>query len=246
MKKIPIQKLSIKIAILILSMSLGLQAEGSGMHLFILSGQSNMSKLDAKASFLPIVESEFGADKVIIVKSARVGQPIRRWYKAWTLERGVSPEDTGDLYDRLMEKVYKSIKGKKIKTVSFIWMQGERDARKRHGAVYAESLKGLIEQLAHDLNRNDITFVIGRLSDFDMENKIYPDWTTVRRAQEEVAESSPLGTWIDTDSYNDMISSDGKKTKNGLHYSPEGYIKLGEAFARAAIELIHENKSETN
>lgn len=248
MKKTLRQTLSATLMLLILSISLQIHAQGSGKHLFILSGQSNMAKLDPKVSFLPIIEAEFGADKIVVVKSARHGQPIRRWYKAWAPEKGAAPEATGDLYDQLIKKVNNSIKGEKIDTISFIWMQGERDAREEHGAVYAESLKGLIKQLSNDMKRDDITFVIGRLSDFDMKNKIYPDWTEVRKAQERVADSSSFGKWVDTDQYNDILSSDGKKTKNGLHYSPEGYIKLGEAFAKTAIELIHQttlDKPET-
>ena len=42
-------------------------AEKSGKHLFILSGQSNMQGLRPDESFTPAVESEFGEENVIIV-----------------------------------------------------------------------------------------------------------------------------------------------------------------------------------
>jgi hypothetical protein len=68
-----------------------------------------------------------------------------------------------------MKKVGEAIEGEKIEAVSVIWMQGERDAHEGWGKVYAASLKGLIEQFREDLGREDINFVIGRISDFDNE-----------------------------------------------------------------------------
>jgi len=204
-----------------------------GKHLFILSGQSNMEGLDPEISFTPTVEAEFGADNVIVVKSAQGGQPIRRWYKKWKPAKDGKPNKTGDLYDRLMTKVNLAVKGHNIKTVSFIWMQGERDAREKNGEIYAACLKGLLEQLSEDLGRKDIYFVIGRLSDFDMNNKQYQHWTLVRKVQVEVAESSPRFDWIDTDDLNGKM--------NDLHHTEEGYKILGKRFAEKSIELIKLN-----
>ena len=201
-------------------------------HLFILSGQSNMAGLNPDLSFTPAVADEFGDNNVVVVKSAQSGQPIRRWYKKWKPAQGDQPKATGDLYDRVMEKVNAAIKEKKVKTVTLIWMQGERDAREKHGEVYASSLKGLIGQLAADMGRENINFVIGRLSDFNMKNEKYPHWTMVREAQVEVAEADPRGAWVDTDDLNDG------KNQNDLHYSVDGYKTLGKRFAEKAIELI--------
>lgn len=208
-------------------------------HLFILSGQSNMVRLNPDISFTPTVEMAFGEDNVTVVKDAHGAQPIRRWYKNWKPAQGDEPKATGDLYDRLMEKVNQAIKGEKFKTVTFVWMQGERDAREIHGNVYAASLKGLIDQLAEDLERGNINFVIGRLSDFDMGDENYPHWTMVRKAQVEVAEADPRGVWVDTDDLNDGINEKGEQIKNDLHYSVEGYKVLGKRFAKKAIELIN-------
>jgi len=207
-------------------------------HLFILSGQSNMARLDPDVSFTPAVEAAFGKDNVIVVKDAEGGQPIRRWYKKWTPVPDNEPNAIGDLYDRLMIKVNEAITGEKPATVTFVWMQGERDAREKNGEVYAASLKGLIDQLSADLGRKDVNFVIGRLSDFDMTDEKYPHWTMVRKAQVEVAEGDPRGAWVDTDDLNDGKNPQGKEIKNDLHYSVDGYKLLGQRFADKAIELI--------
>lgn len=210
---------------------LSLAQAGEPKHLFILSGQSNMVGIKENQSFVPAVKKAFGAENIIVVKDAMGGRPIRNWYKQWKpAGTDVVPEGNGHLYDRLMTKVMKAIKGQELATVTFVWMQGERDAKEMHGEVYAESLRGLIGQVKSDLKLEKLNFVIGRLSDFDMANKQYKHWTMVREVQVKVAEADPLGVWVDTDDWNGP--------NNELHYDAPGYQQLGEAFAREAIALI--------
>jgi hypothetical protein len=214
-----------------------------GKHLFILSGQSNMAGLDPAISFTPTVEAKFGKDNVIVVKDAQDGQPILRWYKKWKPAQGNAPKVTGDLYDRLMTKVKEAIKDKQIATVTFIWMQGESDA-KQHGDVYAVSLKGLLDQLRTDLGQNNLHFVIGRISDFRNDTG-FPQWEMVRKAEVEVAEADPHGAWVNTDDLNDGDNRTGKVIKNNLHYSFNGYKLLGQRFADKAILLIKKKPNRT-
>lgn len=228
----------------LLSISSAVAAE-QAVHLFILSGQSNMEGLNPKQAFIPAVSKEFGKANVVVVKDALGGQPIHRWYKKWKPEHGDQPKAKGDLYDRLMKKVNAAIEGKKVTSVTFIWMQGERDAREQYGKVYAASMEGLIEQLAEDLARKDINVVIGRLSDFDMSNERYPHWTMVREAQVNVAEAHPRWTWVDTDDLNDGKMRQGKELNNDLHYSAKGYRILGQRFAQQSIELIKSNAQQS-
>lgn len=211
----------------------------TGKHLFILSGQSNMVGLHPEESFIPTLEEALGPKKVIVVKDAMGSQPIRRWYKNWTPLTGDTPVAQPDLYDSLMTKVNAAIKGQKIATATFIWMQGERDAREGHANVYARSLRGLHQQVQTDLGLKSLNFIIGRLSDFDMNNEKYPDWTALREVQVQVGESDPRHfAWINTDDLNDGVNREGKTISNDLHMSAEGYKIMGERFARAAIRLI--------
>lgn len=207
-----------------------------GKHLFILSGQSNMADLNPELSFTPAITDAFDQENVIVVKDAQSGRPIRQWYKQWQFPEGETPESSGELYDRLIEKVQNAIQNENIRTVTFIWMQGERDARQGWGDVYAASLTGLIRQLESDLGREDIHVIIGRLSDFDMDNSDYPHWTTVRKAQTSVADSSPRMAWINTDDLNGPADD--------LHYTAEGYNELGRRFAEKAIEMIRLHDEE--
>ena len=216
-------------------------AAEEGKHLFILSGQSNMERLVHRQSFTPVVEEAFGKDNVIVVKHAQSGQPIRRWYKEWKSADGKMPPGNGDLYDRLMEKVWPPTSNQTIATVTFIWMQGEIDARTSNGDVYADSLKGLYKQLCRDLGRDVVNFVIGRLSDFGINNDRYPHWTMVQQAQEQVAASNPRFVLVNTDAYNDIKDPQTGEMRNDLHYSREGYIAFGQELAASAIELINAN-----
>lgn len=206
---------------------------GAKTRLFILSGQSNMVRLDPDLSFTSAVKKALPEDEVIVVKSAQGGEPIRRWYKNWKapadvrvkLRRG--EKGNGDLYEVLMNKVQSAIAGKKIDTVAFVWMQGEADAKAGLAAVYEESLCGLIKQLRDDLRRPDMSFVIGRLSDYKNGS---PGWDAVRAAQEKVAKEDPRGAWVDTDDLNGP--------NNKLHYTGPGYVELGSRFAARSLELL--------
>jgi hypothetical protein len=234
----------ILIFFLILCISTFYSVAQEGKHLFILSGQSNMVGLLPEESFTPMLEREFGKENVIIAKQAMGTQPIRRWYKNWEPLVGDEPKADPVLYDTLMKKVYAAISKKKIRkknkiaSVTFIWMQGERDAREKLGDVYERSLTGLYKQLSRDLKRKDINFIIGRLSDFDMQNEKYPHWTMIREIQVNVGESNPRFAWINTDDLNDGFDRNNNPINNDLHMSGEGYITLGARFAEKAIQLI--------
>lgn len=214
-----------------------------GAHLFILSGQSNMQLLKPEESFLPVIESKFGQENTIVAKYALGTQPIRKWYRKWKPLQGDEPKAAPYLYDSLMHKVYPAIKNKKIASITFIWMQGERDAKKKHGDVYEQSLIGLYKQLCDDLGSNDVNFIIGRLSDFGMTNKSHPHWTMIRDIQVRVAESNSRFDWINTDDLNDGFDRKGKAIQNDIHMSADGYIIMGKRFAEKAIALIEKNST---
>lgn len=217
-----------------------LQGADKKVRLFILSGQSNMAGLDPNVSFTPAVTKAFADDDVIVVKFAQGGQPIRRWYKKWTLPEGATEAagratKNGDLYDRLMDEVRKAVGDKRPDTVTFVWMQGERDAKAGWQAAYYEALRGTVEQIRTDLKHPEIGVVIGRLSDHLSGE---PGWDAVRAAQEKVAADEPVAAWVDTDDLNP--DAKGK----GLHYSKPGYAELGKRFAEKAIELVGKQESK--
>ncbi|WP_093672260.1 sialate O-acetylesterase [Tenacibaculum sp. MAR_2009_124] len=121
-------------------------------------------------------------------------------------------------------------------------MQGERDARKNNGEVYEQSLLGLYKQLSEDLNRADINFVIGRISDFGLKKKKWTHWKMIREVQMKVAESNPRFDWVNTDDLNTGRNRKGQEIKDNIHMSANGYVVMGGRFADKAIKLIESNK----
>ena len=231
-------KLIIRVCLFVFVTSLVSADEGK--HLFILSGQSNMAGLKPEESFTPTVEKKFGKENVIVVKSALGGQPIRRWDKSWEITAGQNANQIGDLYEVLMKVVKPAIKEQKLSSVTYLWMQGERDAKEKLAGQYEVSFKNMLAQLKTDLNLEELNFVIGRLSDFDMKNAKYPHWTKIRGIQVSLAESSEHAAWVDTDDLNDGKNRKGRTIKDDLHYSVEGYVIFGTRLAEAAIGLIEE------
>ncbi len=213
------------LVLLLVAMSLA-TLEAGETHVFVLSGQSNMAGLDPKLSFTPTVTKGLSGHQVIVVKNARGGQPIRRWYKEWKPAEGEGPKADGALYDALLADVRKAVGEKQVDSYTFVWMQGERDAKEKHGTVYEKSLEGLIEQLKTDLEVERLNVVVGRLSDC-LET---PHWELVRKAQVAVGEKNDHRAWVDTDDLNGP--------KDGLHYTKEGYAELGKRFAEKALDLI--------
>jgi hypothetical protein len=206
-------------------------AQEGKVRLFILSGQSNMAGLRPETSFTPAIKAAFPKDENIFVKSAQGGAPIRQWVKNWKAPEHAkvksNPGVQGKLYGDMMSAVKKAVGDKKVDSVVFVWMQGERDAREYLHTVYEESLRALLGQLQTDLGRKDIAVVIGRLSDCAKNQ----GWTAIRVAQVSFAEKTPMAAWVDTDDLNGET--------NALHYTPEGYNELGKRFAAKAVELIN-------
>lgn len=214
--------------------------EKSPRHLFILAGQSNMTGNLVKG-FTAKVEAAYGKENIAIAVHCKPGRAIRYWCADWRDPDGQPLSDkviaqNGSLYEPMLQAVKTAAGDKTFDSVTFIWMQGESDAMKGWSEIYAESFLKLLNRLKKDLNRESIRFVIGRLSDCDMENKKFPHWTKMREAQVKLAESQQEGAWINTDDLNDVAQA--KPGADTLHYGPEESIQLGGRFADQAIAMI--------
>lgn len=223
-------------------------AEEKPIHLFILSGQSNMARMNPKLGFEPETEKLFPEAEVVYFKVARGGRPIRLWVPEWNeiaekhgLQTRIEPsKDSPDgtlFYQPILDQAKPILeKHPNPASVTFCWMQGERDAKEQLSAAYADALKQLIANLRRDLKQPEMNFVIGRLSDFSDK----PHWQAVREAQVKVAQNDEHGAWVDCDDLNDITR--GNSTRNDLHYTKEGYELLGRRFVRQAKALIEGKK----
>jgi hypothetical protein len=222
------------------------QAADKPVHIFILSGQSNMAGMNPKLGFEPEAKKLFPDAEVVYFKVARGGQPIRLWVREWNdiaekhglktkIQPGKGSSDGTRYYEPILTQ-YKALIAKHPKpaSVTFCWMQGERDAREKLDAAYADAMKQLIANLRRDLEQPQMNFVIGRLSDCGKPDNA--PWQNVRKAQVAVAEGDPRGAWVDCDDLNDKEKNGVKR--DDLHYTKEGYELLGRRYVRQAKALI--------
>ena len=212
-------------------------AQKSARHLFILSGQSNMTG-GLKVGFAQKVEDTYGKENIVVVHHSKSGRGIRFWDKDYRFPDGYrfpgkgvpserSKQQHGQEYGPLIGKVRVAIEGKSFDTVTFVWMQGESDGGRGLDPVYEESFLRLLRRIKEDLERKDLGFVIGRINNSRMSD---PNWKAMRDAQVKLAEDTDHGEWIDTD--------DLSGPEHGVHFPKENYSKLGQRFAEKAIDLI--------
>lgn len=235
------------IVLLALAASAIARAEADqAIHLFILSGQSNMQGMDPETGFMPEANKLFKDEKVVYIKVAKGGQPICRWLEEWeaiATEAGMDEKHRQrvhkggevEFYQPILDQYEEVLKKHpKLESITFCWMQGERDANGGADAPYKDALKQLIANLRRDLDRPDMNIVIGRIGDYALDR---PSCVAVRKAQREIADEDAHGTWVDVDDLNDR-EVDGKM-QSVVHYNrPEGYVILGQRFARQGYALV--------
>ncbi len=240
-------RLLIGVATTVLILANNAGAEESENHLFILSGQSNMTG-GLEASFAQAVEGVFGNQNVTVVRSSKSGRGIRFWDEHYQFPSNYkfpgkgAPEKKhfqqhGQLYGPLIQAIQSATQDQSYDTITFIWMQGESDAGRGLEEVYEQSFLRLLGRLKTDLKRDDLNFVIGRLSDAQMDNA---HWRNVRKVQVKLGEDHEMGAWINTD---DLNGGEADKPGGDVHY-PQAKIKiLGERFAAKAVELIRKESA---
>ncbi len=238
---------------LIVLANLGIAAD-KPVHLFILSGQSNMINMSPVTGFEPEAAALLPEADVAYIKVARGGDPIRYWVTEWdeiARKHGLDPEKVrasdrtkGTIYYQPILEQFAAMLEKHPNPVSvtFCWMQGETDAVKGLDAPYGDALRQLVANLRRDLKQPNMNVVIARISDYGADDNA--PWQAVRKVQVELANGDPRGAWVDCDDMNDQLK-DGVMT-NGLHYTGNGYALLGRRFVRQAKAIIEGRKPAAN
>jgi hypothetical protein len=211
-----------------------------GGHLFILSGQSNMTG-GLEKGFAETVTKALGKDHVTIVRSMKSGRGIRFWVKDYVLPEdhqlhGKLVSGNGEEYPRLLKAIKDAGDARAFETVTFVWMQGESDANRDLAAAYGKSFTTLLNQLKSDLGLEKMLFVIARISDYGLKGETENSWKRMRETQVRIAESDELGAWINTD---DLNGGDASNPQGELHYPSDMCHKLGERLAEKALEQLH-------
>ncbi|MEO1998286.1 MAG: sialate O-acetylesterase, partial [Planctomycetaceae bacterium] len=221
-------------------------AQGAGRHLFILSGQSNMTGT-VRDAFADRVRERFGEENAVVVMRMKSGRGIRFWVADYRQprDRGLSDKkmnSNGQEYKPLIEASRAAAKDESFDTVGFIWMQGESDANNRLSEVYEESFVKLIKQLKKDLGRDDLYFVIGRINDYARSRPDNEHWRRVRDTQIRLGKTTG-NAWINTD---DLNGGDADRPNGDIHFPRQGAVTLGQRFADKAIERIDKSSRRIN
>lgn len=145
----------------------------------LLAGQSNAAMIRSWQL------RRAAAPGVVVRRSTRIGTSIRYW-----LERGRA--------ERMVRRIPARYP---LRHLSFLWMQGERDAGRMTGEQYAALLRRLISRVTAEAERRwpgvEVRVVVGRISDWRSD----PAWEAIREAQVRVA-TEDGHAWVDTDDLN--------------------------------------------
>ena len=230
------------LSLLAILLAANLESANAGNHLFILSGQSNMTGT-VRDAFAERVQQHFGEQNAVVVMRMKSGRGIRFWVADYAQPKGrdlstKKMNSNGQEYEPLIQTAKGAAKKATFDTVGFVWMQGESDANNRLSAVYEQSFVKLTAQLKNDLNRNDMYYVIGRINDYARDRPDNEHWRRVRGAQVRLGEITG-NAWIDTD---DLNGGDEDQPQGNIHFPRQGARTLGQRFADKAIELIEKRE----
>ncbi|MCH7227081.1 sialate O-acetylesterase [Haloferula sp. A504] len=233
-------------------------AQAEHYKVFILGGQSNMYGADSKLEALPedlqqrqedvllYSGSEFSRLKpgsgrvfgpeVTFGRAIADALPRENFYlikhsdggtslwNEWNLEDGRSYTRLKHVVEIALEALTRS--GHSYEIVGILWTQGERDAwNLRTTAQYEADLQALIADMRSRWGE-DLPFFFSRLSLLQTARPV----EAVRTAQEYVAAADPKAHLIDTDGM--------EMQKDNLHFTGQGYIDLGHAYAQAYLNTL--------
>ncbi len=232
---------SIALALLHILPQASLRAETEpAPHLFILSGQSNMTK-ELGEAFQNTVEQALGKERVVVTVSGSPGQPIKMWDKGWKPPEGMkdnNPSRNGMLYKRMMDPIKKVLGDRKPASVTFIWMQGEADAGRSWSGVYEKSFNVILDKIKADLDIKNINFVVGRINEYYLRG---PHGKQMRDLLVKIGDEYPNGAWINTDDLNHGVNGAGDFSFNDGHFPDSGYVVMAQRFVKKACLLLDPN-----
>lgn len=215
---------------------------------FTSDGVSNnlSHKFGPELSFGKKLQQLYPGEKIALIKYARGGSSIdslaAREYGSWEIDfRGTNGINQFDHFLKTVNGALntKDIDGNGIEDIlvpsGIIWMQGESDALDEQIAQrYYSNLKRLMDLMRAVFRDDDLSVVIGKISDSGMDNngKTWRYGELVQHAQEEYARNDKNAAIVrDTKNYD---------YSDPWHYDSNGYIHIGIKFAEA-IYLLNNN-----
>lgn len=165
----------------------------------LVSGQSNL------AGELPALAAAFPAP---VYGVWQIATPISGWAQT----------DTNMLWQSLYLLAHRQ---DYAPFSAFVWWQGESDAVPVQTADYATPARALIAAVRAGTNQPDLPVVIVRVLD-------YPEFATIRTAQELIVADDPYAVLVNTDPYKQAGGTN-------YHLSPAGYASVAQLIRLAVL-----------
>ncbi len=116
-----------------------------------------------------------------------------------------------------------------------VWMQGEADANDSIAVAeaYQANLERMMNLLRATMRVDNLPVVIGRITDSGMadDGSVMDNIRIVQRAQAAFVEADECATYV---TITDELTY---PPNDAWHYTTDGFLRLGEAFAEAALKL---------
>lgn len=177
------------------------------------------------------LNKEFPDTNFILIKYAIGGSSINEWLS--TVESKIKrPTDFGNIYGKFLEFSNTITKNYNTTNLAFLWMQGETDTAYNSTAkTYDTNLKLLISNVRNDFNDPNLPVLIGEINP---KSEQYKYVQIVQNAQHRISESLPNTYLIETKTL--------EKSKDSVHYTSLGLLKLGDNFGDILSKLIKQKK----
>jgi hypothetical protein len=211
---------------------------GTGFKSNGISNQYSLS-FGPELSFAHSMSAKLGK-RVAIIKYALGGSGLKEGvgYSNWAPD--FSEGDGINQYDNALATIRAAMYDRDIDDdgiadtlipSGIIWMQGEADAHHSEASAnaYQANLKRLMDLLRAALHTDDLPVVIGKINRSGQEEGQMPYIDTVLKAQQDYVASDSCAAYVpDTENYG---------FSDPWHYDSEGFIKMGQAFAREMYKL---------
>jgi hypothetical protein len=204
------------------------------------SGRCGKDEIGPELTLGRALADAYPNHQIALLKHAAGGTSMDGWNPDDT-----GPADESHMYVGLTEKMSDALMaltdaGKEFEVAGLFWEQGGGDGRDLGLAEsYATNLQNFIATIRDDFNGGPgMPFVIGRSNSFLQTSGGYPYMNMVRDAQVDVANSDPVGAWINGD--------DLSRYPNDVHYDAAGQLELGRRFASAFLGIAAEPAGDFN
>lgn len=162
-------------------------------------------------------------------------------YEQW---RSPSGGNMGPLYNGFIEYVntsirYLELKNYEVNIEAMCWMQGESDSlEEQHAVDYEQNLLNFISDVRGDFSEYASDDGIAFVDAYIAATIFWKYYTVLNNSKQNVADSSPINTVIDTISHGLTVTEEPEGEPDIAHYDSLSEIKLGHLFGEECAKFF--------